>query len=93
MQSELSVVIPFAFKEISKPFISDVFELKLKCGTIQKIDIVNTKSSQYNKVFIHFKHWCNDSVIDRKDIEEGKEVVVMYSLPWFWIVKKLSRRT
>ena len=88
---DFSVVISFAFRDIPRSYIEDVFESKLKCGKVSKVDLVKV-TDQYNKVFVHFEYWCRESAIDRSMLEEGKEVVVMYQLPWFWIIKKSRKR-
>lgn len=88
---DFTLVIPFVFRDISRPYIVNVFEAKLRCGKVSKVDLVKI-NDQYNKVFVHFNDWYRESVIDRSILEEGKEAVVMYEEPWFWIIKKSRNR-
>jgi len=85
----MSVVlcIPKVSNNISKPFIYNIFN-QYKFGHIEKIDLIHKENSK--KVFIHFKNWNKDDrsryVMDV--ITSGKDIKIIYSMPWYWICKK-----
>jgi hypothetical protein len=83
-----SLCIPRVYKNISEQRIRNILT-DLKLGEIHHIDLVSRKSEkgeEYNRAFIHFKKWYNNSNADKASelLLNGKEIKVIYSDPWFW---------
>ena len=72
---------------INKSFIYDIFN-KHNFGHIEKIDLIHKENSK--KAFIHFKKWNKDdrSQSIKDIITSGKDIKIIYSMPWYWICKK-----
>jgi len=82
-----SICIPRVFSNIRATDIIDVFQNKLKLGTIKKVDIINNNADQkFKKVFIHFKCWntTDKSNHIKTMLNDGKLIKVVYDNPWFW---------
>jgi hypothetical protein len=83
-----SICIPRIQNNITKSDILSVFQ-KLNFGKIDRIDIINKKSSrgeEYKRVFIHFHYWNeNDHALNAKErLLAGKDIKIVYEFPWFW---------
>ena len=79
--------IPKVTGNINKSFIYNIFN-KYNFGHIEKIDLINKENSK--KAFIHFKNWNKDdrSQYVKDIITSGKDIKIIYSMPWYWICKK-----
>ena len=81
--SNPSICIPKVDRNITKRFISDVFDRHL-LGKIKKIDMIPNK--KYFRVFIHFDYWYNTSKSLKVKVILAKNLdfKIMYVEPWFW---------
>ena len=79
--------IPKVTNNINKPFIYKIFN-RYNFGHIEKIDLINKEDSK--KAFIHFKNWNKDdkSQYVKDIITSGKDIKIIYSMPWYWICKQ-----
>ena len=79
-----SMCIPRVFPNIDEKRIRQVFN-ELNLGSIFRIDIVR-KEAKFNRVFIHFNNWNNNSNANKARITllNGKEIKIIYDEPWFW---------
>lgn len=95
-----SVCLPRIYNRFDESYVEQVF-VGLFGGTtknescIQRIDMVQRQDRNtgdyFNLVFVHFKP--DMAVTDEltafiKKIEDGEEVRIVYSHPWFWKVRK-----
>jgi hypothetical protein len=83
-----SLCIPRVFLNINETRIRSIFT-SLDMGEIEKVDIVTKKTEKgenFNRVFIHFRHWNNGSNANaaRERLLNGKEIKIIYDDPWFW---------
>lgn len=87
--SSPSICIPRVFPNISDKRIFAIFR-ELRVGFVERIDMVpqvGKDGKEYNKVFIHFKHWfLNDETACamRERLLDGEQVKIVYDEPWFW---------
>jgi hypothetical protein len=80
--------IPRVFENISERQVRDVFE-QLDLGQLDHIDIIERKSEKgekYKRIFIHFSkwYWNDEACAARRRLIEGKDIKVVYNIPWFW---------
>ena len=92
-----SICIPRVFPNIKEPRIRKIFE-DLNMAEIACIDFIEKtteKGEKFNRVFIHFNQWYTnrDAVIAREKLTEGKEIKIIYDLPWFWKVTAYKQIT
>ena len=87
-----SLCIPRVFANITQARIRSTIEA-LNLGEIERIDLVpvrdNNNTNQFQRVFIHFKKWNNESenaCKARARILDNKEIKIIYDDPWFWKV-------
>jgi hypothetical protein len=85
-----SLCIPRVFPNIDEKRIRKIFD-ELQIGNIERIDIINKqteKGEKYNRVFIHFNLWYNNSNANqvRDRLLNGKDIKIIYDDPWFWKV-------
>jgi hypothetical protein len=57
--------------------------------TLDHIDIIERRSEKgekYKRIFIHFSrwYWNDDAINARRRLVEGKDIKVVYNMPWFW---------
>jgi|TARA_B110000967_G_scaffold203667_1_gene244760 uncharacterized membrane protein len=84
---EISICIPRVFKDISSEFITDIFQKKLKLGIVKRIDVIsNTINGQFNKVFIHFESWYDNTnaISVQNKLLHDITIKVVYDSYWFW---------
>ena len=84
---EISICIPRIFKHISSDFIADIFQNKLKLGMVKRIDVIsNTINGQFNKAFIHFEYWYDNTnaISVQNKLLQGITIKVVYDSYWFW---------
>ena len=86
--SNPSMCIPRVSHNIQERDIRKVFE-SLNLGQVGRIDVINRrtdKGENFKRVFIHFKHWYNnvDANFARQRLIDGKDIKVVYDVPWFW---------
>lgn len=84
---EISICIPRIFKHISSDFIADIFQNKLKLGMVKRIDVIsNTINGQFNKAFIHFESWYDNTnaISVQNKLLQGITIKVVYDSYWFW---------
>ena len=55
-----SICIPRVFKNITIPFIVNIFQKQLKLGLIKKVSSVNNTDNNFKKIFIHFDFWYDN---------------------------------
>ena len=87
-ENQPSMCIPRVFENISESQVRDVFE-QLDLGQLDHIDIIERRSEKgekYKRIFIHFTHWYwnDDACAARRRLIEGKDIKVVYNMPWFW---------
>ena len=95
-----SVCLPRIYNRFDEAYVEQVF-VGLFGGTtnnescIQRIDMVQRQDRNtgdyFNLVFVHFKpDMAETSELTAfiKKIEDGEEVRIVYSHPWFWKVRK-----
>jgi len=85
-----SLCIPRVICDVNESQIRKIFN-DLGLGIIERIDLVTKYShsgEKYNRVFIHFKKWFQESNAKkaRERLLNGNEIKVMYEEPWFWKV-------
>lgn len=85
-----SLCIPRVFPNIDEKRIRKIFD-ELQIGNIERVDIINKKTEKgenYNRVFIHFNTWYNNSNANqtRERLLTGKDIKIIYDDPWFWKV-------
>lgn len=85
-----SLCIPRVFPNIDEKRIRKIFD-ELQIGNIERIDIINKqteKGEKYNRVFIHFNLWYNNTNANqvRDRLLNGKDIKIIYDDPWFWKV-------
>ena len=85
-----SLCIPRVFPNIDEKRIRKIFD-ELQIGNIERIDIINKKTEKgdkYNRVFIHFNTWYNNTNANqvRDRLLNGKDIKIIYDDPWFWKV-------
>ena len=83
-----SMCIPRVFENISERQVREVFE-QLDLGQLDHIDIIERKSEKgekYKRIFIHFSkwYWNDEAITARRRLIEGKDIKVVYNMPWFW---------
>ena len=84
---EISICIPRIFKHISSDFIADIFQNKLKLGMVKRIDVIsNTINGQFNKAFIHFESWYDNTnaISVQNKLLHDITIKVVYDSYWFW---------
>ena len=91
-----SICIPRVFSHIPVSEIIDIFQNKLKIGTVKKVDVIykqpscadikdnSVSENKFKKVFIHFKYWNPEQDNLKSILNEGKIIKVVYDNPWFW---------
>ena len=81
-----SVCIPRVFKNITIPFIINIFQKQLKFGLIKKINYVNNTDNNFKKIFIHFEFWYDNDYINsiKQKFIDGTIIKIVYDNPWFW---------
>jgi hypothetical protein len=88
-ESVPSLCIPRVFISIDEQYVRKIFE-KMCIGSFKRIDIVKYKNEngEFNRVYIHFDKWFwNDNAQTiRKKLLSGKELKIVYDMPWFWKV-------
>ena len=87
-ENQPSMCIPRVFENISERQVREVFE-QLDLGQLDHIDIIERKSEKgekYKRIFIHFSkwYWNDEAVTARRRLIEGKDIKVVYNMPWFW---------
>jgi hypothetical protein len=87
-ENQPSMCIPRVFENISERQVRDVFE-QLDLGQLDHIDIIERKSEKgekYKRIFIHFSkwYWNDEACAARRRLIEGKDIKVVYNMPWFW---------
>ena len=87
-ENKPSMCIPRVFENISERQVREVFE-QLDLGQLDRIDIIERRSEKgekYKRVFIHFSrwYWNDDAINARRRLVEGKDIKVVYNMPWFW---------
>jgi hypothetical protein len=80
--------IPRVFENINELQVREVFE-QLDLGQLDRIDIIersSEKGEKYKRIFIHFRkwYWNDDAINARRRLVEGKDIKVVYNMPWFW---------
>ena len=83
-----SMCIPRVFENINELQVREVFE-QLDLGELDHIDIIersSEKGEKYKRIFIHFRkwYWNDDAINARRRLVEGKDIKVVYNMPWFW---------
>ena len=82
-----SLCIPRVYKDITAPFIANVFQNKLQFGIVKKIHIVpNNNDKNFKKVFIHFDFWYDSEEANdvKHKLLNGTTIKIIYDMPWFW---------
>ena len=82
-----SLCIPRVYKDISIPFIANVFQNKLQFGIVKRIHIVpNINDKNFKKVFIHFDFWYDSEEANdvKHKLLNGTTIKIIYDMPWFW---------
>ena len=87
-ENQPSMCIPRVFENISERQVREVFE-QLDLGQLDHIDIIersSEKGEKYKRIFIHFSkwYWNDDAITARRRLIEGKDIKVVYNMPWFW---------
>ena len=87
-ENQPSMCIPRVFENISERQVREVFE-QLDLGELDHIDIIersSEKGEKYKRIFIHFRkwYWNDDAINARRRLVEGKDIKVVYNMPWFW---------
>jgi hypothetical protein len=87
-QTSPSLCIPRVFHNVTEEKIRSVLNT-LKFGIIHKLEIIekkNQKEENFKCVFIHFKKWNENEIINpiREKILLGEDIKIMYDEPWFW---------
>ena len=83
-----SMCIPRVFENINEQQVREVFE-QLDLGELDHVDIIERRSEKgekYKRIFIHFSkwYWNDDAIAARRRLIEGKDIKVVYNMPWFW---------
>ena len=87
-KNQPSMCIPRVFENINELQVREVFE-QLDLGELDHIDIIersSEKGEKYKRIFIHFRkwYWNDDAINARRRLVEGKDIKVVYNMPWFW---------
>ena len=87
-KNQPSMCIPRVFENINELQVREVFE-QLDLGQLDHIDIIERRSEKgekYKRIFIHFRkwYWNDDAINARRRLVEGKDIKVVYNMPWFW---------
>ena len=87
-KNQPSMCIPRVFENINELQVREVFE-QLDLGELDHIDIIersSEKGEKYKRIFIHFSrwYWNDDAINARRRLVEGKDIKVVYNMPWFW---------
>ena len=87
-EDQPSMCIPRVFESISERQVREVFD-QLDLGQLDHIDIIERRSDKgekYKRIFIHFSrwYWNDDAITARRRLIEGKDIKVVYNMPWFW---------
>ena len=85
-----SLCIPRVLKNIDTNRIRSVFE-SARLGRIERIDVVEKRNGNgeiTKRIFIHFQKWFWNEVAQnaRKRLVGGKDIKIVYDLPWYWKV-------
>ena len=77
--------IPRVLSNIKGKYIIDTFN-KLNIFKIKKVDIVEMLA--FNRAFVHIDKWMDNAKAHhaKARLEEGNDIKVIYSEPWFWKV-------
>ena len=78
--------IPRVLSNIKGKYIIDTFN-KLNIFKIKKVDIVEMLA--FNRAFVHIDKWMDNAKAHyaKARLEEGNDIKVIYSEPWFWKLK------
>ena len=98
-----SLMIPFAFANISETRVRKVLEEQLAIGKIERIDKTTMEcdrkgpnfGKKIHRYFVHFEYWNKDWQEEAVNFEheEGYTLKIVYDDPWFWNVKKCAKFT
>jgi hypothetical protein len=93
MSSPISFFIVRLFLNITKEFVKDVLENKLKFGKVSKIDFskkTDKEGRTYHSAYVYFEHF-NDTVDTKtflKQIEDPEGGRILYKKNRFWFILK-----
>ena len=87
-----SICIPRAFPNITKSRVEGVFNA-LDVGKVGRVDEIETTArdgAPIKRFYVHFEYWNEDGdgAALRQNLEDGKQVTIVYDDPWFWKVVK-----
>lgn len=89
-ESQPSLCIPRVFMNVTEANIRSVFA-DIALGEISRVDIITRKTEKgenIKRVYIHFHKWFwnPEAQAARKKLVAGKEIKIVYDLPWYWKV-------
>ena len=84
-----SICIPRTLANVSWFQVKQVFEDLLGKGTVERVDLVKSNSTDHRpfcRIFVHLRYWPVTDVGQdfRERLVNGETVTVMYDRPWFW---------
>ena len=84
-----SICIPRTLANVTWYQVKEVFEQLLGKGTVERVDLVKSKSNDHRpfcRIFIHLRFWPDNKAGQdlKKRLLDGDTVVIMYDKPWFW---------
>lgn len=86
--SSPSICIPRIIFNVDHNHIKLTFESIFGIGTIDRIDIVPTRNTDYpfTRAFIHFTYWPDDhdSIYIRNRLINGNSIKIVHDYPRFW---------
>jgi len=88
--TEPSICIPRTRTNVTWHQVKVVFEKLVGQNTVERIDIIKSKNSNYEesfyRIFVHFYCWPNnpDVISIRERLISGETLKIVYDNPWFW---------
>lgn len=93
MSKPFEICIPRVLSIIPREDIFQTF-CKLKIGYIEKlVEIPSKTDSKYKRIILRLK--LNDSTnatYIKTRLDKGEPVNIVYEMPWFWILKKVTQQ-
>lgn len=84
-----SVLIPHVWDNITKEYITSIFE-KLNIADVARVDMIPRENSTSFMAFVHMNSWYHNTAAEnlRNKILRGDEGRIVYDDPWHWVIVK-----
>ena len=88
-QTNLSICIPRAFKNISPNKVKETFEKVFGEACVERVDFIERQDKEkkvFRRFFVHFKYWPENKISQKvhETLSQGDSIKIVYQEPWFW---------